>query len=425
MSARIAAATLEGVRVGLPAGIRLSVPYNHDPALLDAIEPVAAHLAGIYLPVHPTAAASGRAFRGPASPAAYLAELRRVARRCRRMGLGLSLLANVPGWAVDSRAVARTAAALRGEVDRLRVTLADLAAARRVREAAPWLAIGVSTLADVRTPVEACWWRDEVGATFLTVSREVNRRPDALARLAATGLRLGVVSYDDCVPGCQFRLTHVLPDRPGGRRRGWATSPRCLAGELRRARPWLLAQKEILPGHLRHLAGLVEEVKISGRDQETAEVLRRLRLYLEARSLDHPSDLYSEPPGAWRRIAACDRECHRCSWCADHLRTLAPLFAGDDDAGPRGAPGRPSIDLRGPRGARIRVTLGPVHPDRPPLCAAGGMGLYYRADGAVDGAVVEAVLGRIAERLEKAGGRVAEGLAAAAAGPLPGGFRKG
>ncbi|MBI5500694.1 MAG: hypothetical protein HY907_10670 [Deltaproteobacteria bacterium] len=425
MSPRAPAASLEDVRVGLPPGLRLAAPYNHDPALLDALEPVAGHLAGVYLPVHPTAAASGRAFRGPAAPAAYVAELRRVARRCRRMGLGLALLANVPGWAVDARAVARTAETLRGEVDPLRVTLADLAAARRVRAAAPWLAIGVSTLADVRTPVEACWWRDEVGAAFLTVSREVNRTPAALARLAATGMRLGVVSYDDCVPGCQYRLAHVVPERPGGRRRGWTTSPRCLAGASRRARPWLLAQKEILPGHLRHLAGLVEEVKVSGRDQETPEVLRRLRLYLEARSLDHPSDLYAEPRAAWKRIASCDRACRDCSWCADHLRPLAPVFAGDDDAGPRDAPGRPTLDLRGPHGARIRATLGPIHPDRPPLREVCGMGLYCRVDGVVDGVVVEAVLGRIADRLQAAGGDVVRGLAAAASGSLPGGFRRG
>ncbi len=417
------AGMLAGVRVGLPVGLRLAAPYNHDPALLEALASVVGPVASVYLPVHPTAAASGRAFRGAPSPAAYATELRRVARRCRELGLAVTLLANAPGWAVDPRAVARTAAMLRDEVDGLRLTLADLSAARRVRELLPWIELGVSTLADVRSPVEARWWREQAGAGYLTVSREVNRRPEALARLAATGLRLGVVAYDDCVPGCPFRLHHVGAARARDGRRGWTTSPRCLAADLRRARPWLLAQKEILPGHLGHLAGTVVEVKVAGREQPTAEVLRRVRLYLEARSLDHPSDLYAEPPEGWAKLAACDRVCERCGWCAKHLRPLAPVSAGRDDAGREREARGSVVELVGPHGARLRLLLGDVHPDRPPLRVVAGRGLYYQLEGRVDDGVVEAVLGCLADRLSAAGGVDRSGLVAAAEGPLPGGFR--
>lgn len=375
--------------------MKLSVPYNQQPDLLDALEPLAPHISFLYLPFHPAVALSARTFTGTRDAQRYARDLDAVARWCARADLGMNLVANAPHWAVDAKGVARELERLRGLVAPLKVTFADLLAARAVRKLAPWVELSVSCLADVQTPVQALMWKEQAGATHLVVSREVNRRPDKLAALARTGMTLGVVSFDDCVPGCQARSCHFRPAPKGA-----AFSGKCDPGSsaIRRSQPWKLAQKELLPAHLRRLEGVIGEVKIAGRDVSTHEVLRRAMLYLEGRSLEHPNGYYREPASAWKKIASCDRECARCGWCEENL-DWAPLTEG----GGEGARPRPAHEVRvpTPEGGSVRLWLEPVG-ERQPLRAVAGWGICY-ASGDAAQPVVDALVARVARALERSG----------------------
>lgn len=414
----------EGIRVGIPQEMKLSVPYNHRPEFLDALREIADHLAYVYLPFHPDVALSARVFSGAESIRAYSAELRRVARFCTEMGIGMNLVANAPAWAVDPAAVVRTAGRFRDAVPRLKVTFADLLAAREVRKQAPWMEIAVSCLADVQTPVQAMWWREQAGAKHLTVSRAVNRKPDMLTALAGTGMNLALVAFDDCIPGCQVLGRHFQPAGADGRLGTFVGACDPCNVEVRLNRPWLLAQKEVLPGHLRHLQGIIPEVKVSGRDQDTQEVVRRIRLYLEAESLSHPNGYYTEPPEAWRYLAECDRNCPECTWCRENIRPQAGAERSSRSSSTHQAEWKAAFISSG--GERVQLWVQPVQPDRPPLRTVHGRGIYYASRGTVNMEEMESLVEHVAALLSRTGKKTFQSAALDAAlrrSRLPGGFR--
>lgn len=385
-------------KIGLPKGMKLAIPYNQQPDLLDAVAGIAEHVSFLYLPFHPDVALSARVFKGAGDARRYARELDAIARRCARLGIGMNLVANAPHWAIDPRGIALTLERLRGLVP-LKVTFADLLAARKARSLLPWTDMSVSCLADVQTAVQALWWKEQVGVSSLVISREINRRPDQIAALARTGLKLGVVSFDDCIPGCQARGCHFKPHEAKTGRAAFRGACDPGSSKVRRQRPWMLAQKEILPGHLRHLAGLICEVKISGRDVPTAEVLRRARLYLEARSLEHPNGYYREPAGAWGKIARCLRDCPDCGWCAEHL-SWRPASRGRESLAVPGVPQEHQFRLELPSGGTIRLWLEPVGSSKPARHTVAGYGLYYAADKGVKASAVERAVARAAEALK-------------------------
>lgn len=391
----------EGIRVGIPQEMKLSVPYNHEPEFLDALREIAGHLAYVYLPFHPDVALSARVFSGAASIRGYSAELRRVARFCAELGIGMNLVANAPAWAVDPAAVVRTAGRFRDRVPRLKVTFADLLAAREVRRKAPWMEIAVSCLADVQTPVQALWWREQAGAAHLTVSRAVNRKPDCLTALAGMGMNLSMVAFDDCIPGCQVLGRHFLPAGTDGRLGTFVGACDPCNVEVRLNRPWMLAQKEVLPGHLRHLQGIIPEVKVSGRDQGTQEVVRRIRLYLEAESLSHPNGYYTEPPGAWSYLAECDRNCPDCTWCPEHILPQAGAERSSRSSGTQQAEWKATFITSG--GERVQLWVQPVQPDRPPLRTVHDRGIYYASRGTVSTQEIESLVEHVAGLLSLTG----------------------
>ncbi len=399
------------MKVALPKGMKLSVPYNHRLDLLEALNPFSRYLAFLFLPFHPTASLSARAFTGRDSINLYELELIRVANWCQNAGVGLNLLANAPSWALDPEKVSDTLVGLRAEVSKLKVTFADLHAAREVKSLIPWLSVGVSCLADVQTPVGAMWWQQEVSATALTVSREINRAPRILKALAKSGMTLSVVAFDDCVPGCQARSRHFVPAGDGDKKNSLgrfvaACDPGSLA--VRKSRPWLLAQKEILPGHLKYLQGIVPEIKISGRNMSTSEIMRRVGLYLEAESLTHPNGFYSEPDSAWQHIAACDRDCPNCNWCEDNLLFEKDVCEACVAHSAADSENKAGILLKNRKGLAIRIWLAIRDPNRPPACMAKGMGVYYKVSGDVEPSVIQDVIERVAGLLEEHSGDVTE-----------------
>jgi hypothetical protein len=95
----------------------------------------------------------------------------------------------------------------------------------------------------------------------------------------------------------------------------YAQNEGCFVRDYVRKRPWLIAQKDIVPATLPLYSGLVDQAKPDGRTLSLAAVERKAALYQAAESLEHPASIYAEPPEAFERMTTCDRRCDACGWC--------------------------------------------------------------------------------------------------------------
>lgn len=378
---------------GMPASMALSVPWNHDPELLDRLEPFAHRVDNLYLPFHPSISGSFRVWSGPESAAAYRDQVDRVATWAAARDVNIVLVANLMEGLVDGDGLVEEVRRVAPNAPRLRLAFVDAVVAARLQDRIrPHADIGVSVMAHVMNAVQAMYWKEVTGASFVTVAREISRRPVPLEDIRSLGFGIGVVTCDECIPFCPFYSHHLSPTSPRRFTVG-GCSPESVG--FLASRPWLIAQKEVLPGHLRHLDGLVDEVKIPGRDQPTDTLIRLVEFYLEGTSLVHPMGYYEEPPDAWEVLARCDRRCHACRYCADtiHRRKVeaetmsSKLGARDvppDDVvvpgdGPTGPPGSREVPWRfqDAAGRGAEVWLEPAG-DHHALREVQGLAVYYR-----------------------------------------------
>lgn len=218
---------------------------------------------------------------------------------------------------------------------RVRVVFSDLPVAERAAPLLEGVEIGVSCLAEVRTPLQAELWRRSARASIVSVARAINRNLPALKAIKGTGLGVSIVLSDLCLLECPWHIHHFKGEvfGEGGHQcvqsMNYACHPSAMA--IRSRFPYLLAPKEPLPGHMRYYAGLDAEMKLPGRSHETDDIIRVFDLYWEATSLHHPFLPYSEPEEAWDRLVACDRDCTHCDYCATHFKMdeaqAAPVVA--------------------------------------------------------------------------------------------------
>lgn len=301
--------------------ITLSLPYNHDPAYPQWLDGAAEGVSEVYFPIHADFARTARPWAGPTAVTDYRAELRRLADVLARHGITPNLVVNLPVWD-DSRPLVTGEVGVMSELfgPTLVVTLSDYPLARDLRGAFPDLHLGVSCAAQIATARHARYWIDGVGARDIVISREINRRPRAIAAVRSQGARIKMVLDDSCLSECPSMLSHtalmMVCDASGG-------GAPCMMQEERDARPWLVALKDVVPALLPRYAGLVDVAKIEGRARSLDEIARKRQLYLETSSWAHPHGDYVEPPDAFDRIAQCGRVCEDCGWCAEAFAAVS------------------------------------------------------------------------------------------------------
>jgi hypothetical protein len=301
-------------------GIRLSLPYDHDPSYPEWLAEHRLGVAEVYFPLHRSVAPSGRPWLVEHDAAAYQAHLESLARSMNQAGIRGNVVVNALVLDAQRLPALRALGQLAETFDAFMVTVTDFEFARAVRRDLPEVDLGVSTLADVGTVQRARYWRDAVGPISISVARSINKRPAALRAIRDLGVAIELVLDDHCVPDCPASLSHLrwLVWEPDALAHG------CEMDRIRREEPWRLAQKDVVPATLPRYAGLVDVAKLEGRTKPLEFVARKLARYLAAESYEHPYGFYTEPPDAFDRIVACDRDCAACRWCPDHFAAPDP-----------------------------------------------------------------------------------------------------
>jgi hypothetical protein len=356
--------------------LRISTPYNHEPDWVrEVLEPFSSVISEVYLPVHALVAHSGRPWRGPSRQDEYDARVDELAAALKdqnpesriqnpegapsdlQYGTTHPRPKGVAAWhttsqnpesrirkiplnfvANDPIALPSRRAAVVNEFLRLDerypgsiFTVADFETAVQVHEIRPTLDVQPSTLSRINGPTAAWYWRQFAGSRGVTLDRSINRRPDLIRAIRKLGLGIRMVVNDDCLPECPSTSSHImdiqLADELGFSRGGSKALSACgqcrpAIDHLKRTHLWLVAQKDVLPFSLHHLEGLVDQVKIAGREATTAELARAM---LDYSTMEKDSNsMYQEPSEAWARIATCDRVCELCRWCMEHIKARTP-----------------------------------------------------------------------------------------------------
>jgi len=387
-------------------GMKLALPYNFAPDWVERVlEPSGSLTEEVYLPLFWTIASTGRTWNGPRDYASYRREVARLHAAASEVGARLSFVANAGLSIREMRLAEDEILQLHADFPGSRFTLESLELAAILHARVPSMDVSPSTLAGIVTTLQALYWRRAAGSAIITVGREANRRPQLLGHLKQMGFRVKVVLQDHCVPACPVGSAHGLRMRLGdlvaeaacregddGPGEAGSLGVSCLpfACEMK-ADPewfWVVAQKELLPGHLPKLQGLVDIVKIEGRTAPTGRLAERVAYVRAAESLRSlESPLYEEPPEAWERIATCDRSCGPCDWCRRNIVFLGagePLGAHGTPAVPAPAPSPPAIVLLRPAegsdrsGLELEVSV--LVPGRPSFARSGRHAVSHRSE---------------------------------------------
>jgi|GEM_PF-1073058 len=339
-------------------GMKLSLPYNFEDDFIDGVlEPCAASTESVYLPMPWPDCTTARPWRGGSSFREYREHVDRLHEAAAAHGIHLIFAANQTVTAREARAVTDRAEYFSVRYPGCTFVVAALPLAQRLKRALPDAEVSPSTVAMIRTVISAMYWQEAVGSKVMVLAREVNRQPALLREFKRMGFRLTMIPADGCVADCACISDHQHANLVAelitevGFDSGGVPDCQPFSRRCRTNPAWnsALAVMTVMPGNLRHLAGVVDTIKLAGRNFPTRKIRALADLYLEARALEmHMADHFylEEPPEAWERLTTCDRACWRCSWCQDHvvrkttpssepLRRLAETLAPRGSQDPR------------------------------------------------------------------------------------------
>lgn len=218
------------------------------------------------------------------------------------------------------------------------VTLANPFLIEQARAACPHLEISASVLADID-----CFSRAEAfaraGATTLCVDTSINRDLKLLRQIRQNlAVELKLMVNEGCLNKCPFRKFHMnLISHKSQEEEGEGTSFSFACGDIiGRDGGQIFKSNWIRPEDLRRYEGVTNFFKIVGRDMMPSKVLRCATAYLNE-SYDgnlfdllcssigyfgiefraHIDNKALDRTGFFKRTSTCNRQCHRCTYCAD------------------------------------------------------------------------------------------------------------
>lgn len=180
----------------------------------------------------------------------------------------------------------------------------------------------------------------------LILDRSLNRRPRALAKMAAIvrerypGTALGLLANEGCLPSCPFKPAHdahiALGNLQLAPERTYAMNAELGCLQLFRRQPERIFQSPFIrPEDVDRYAGLIAFVKLSGRTLGAAFLQNALRAYRDRRYDGNLLDLMDTlealageihvagpllPEDFLERMWACPDDCRACRYCRDLAR---------------------------------------------------------------------------------------------------------
>ena len=313
-------------------GMTLSLPYNFQPDFIDRVLlPFAEITEEVYLSMHWAVVSTARIRGNTDSHRQYLENVDGLFKVASKHNIRLNFVANTHTDPRGSRVIVDEAVALSERYPGACFTIRSLETAIDIKRELPSVDITPSTLSMVDSVIKAIYWKKAVDPKVLMIAREINRKPDILRRLKAMGFRIKMIPQDNCIPYCPVLSEHLNAISLVDHLSAMSTVP--TPEKAASCRPfalgllgspdyaWLIAQQNVLPGHLRHLKGLVDIIKLEGRQLPTERIRQQVEYYLQGESLQSYAPFYYlEPPEAWGKIAYCERDCFRCDWCSKNIR---------------------------------------------------------------------------------------------------------
>jgi hypothetical protein len=321
-------------------GFRLSIPYNHSDDYLDRMEDILEVTGEIYLPVPPQYSGSGRAWPAGCDPRKYARTTKALIRSLKYSSVDLNFVMNVPVPLCKHHGILKVIGSYLELTSKVQFTVADFILAQNIRTAFPRARLCVSTLAKVQTAVAAKYWIEGAGVESITICRDINKRPDAIRSIHDLGAKIKMVVEDQCIPNCPVLLSHLqwlsLPElyeipRESDINCLWAGQTNCSAfsRRMRGEDVWWLAQKDVVPAFLPHYQGIVDVIKLQGRNTETGQLKRNIVKYLEMETYEQPLSDFVETEESWERITSCNRNCVKCNWCKRNIQRTRPVSSSD------------------------------------------------------------------------------------------------
>lgn len=297
-------------------GMRLAVPYNHDPRLIPLLGPMARSIAEIFIPAPLDISGTFRAWNGP-DPVEYRKMVPGIVGAAERIGVSVNMAVNAPFVPpADHRMVADYVA--QASADGVKsFTIGDLHLAEHVRAVCPDVELVASATADIAHVTRARHWVRMAGVSRIVVSRIVNKAPDVLRAMARLGVKIEIIPNEQCLPACPYMFQHAMTIGLKDSVDDTDFKRYCaMCAAMKPVAPWEHYQTEIVPASIPRYRGIVSLVKLAGRDSTTSFILGEVNRFIALES-DWTGFLggYREPPCVVEMLDRCDRVCEQCGYC--------------------------------------------------------------------------------------------------------------
>ena len=309
-------------------GFSFCLPYNNQSDWLDRLCGDYADIThNVYMPLHPAVFPSLYLEWRGGDAGAYHEQFMAVHQRLASAGIRTNILlnSNIPACTRFDDLFAYFDRWL--DTRWMMVSVMNFQLARQLRQRYPDVYITASLSASIENATAARWWKRDVNADCATLYFYANKRPDSIRSIRNTGMSVKMVVNNQCLPHCPTQHIHcqaiMLHGLEPETARQAARDMHAWCNGAKAAEPWIMAQNIVLPHDLPRYEGLVDVMKIEGRNRSTDNLTAIVESYLAMEDRISPDFGYQEPADAFDHISACDRVCDACGWCAKNITPIA------------------------------------------------------------------------------------------------------
>ncbi len=302
-------------------GMSLSIPFNHSDDYAEAVRPYLPWVHDIYLAPPADIANTLKPFDD--DPVSYSKKIQELQTLASTNGVVLSWVLNAPGLLGNLDSIIGFFEQLLLSGLTVTTTVAELEVAEKIHEALAEVEIASSLASNITNREQAENWIHRAGASIIHPDKSLIRRPERLYEIKSLGVKIKLIINNRCVinsPYCeQHRACALLNETRI--QTDIAISKAC--GRIAKAEPWKIAPLAIPPAALPRLKGLVDIVKLDGRNWPTGRILQDIKNTLDLDSWAM-FPWFVEPREAFDQLSKCDWNCESCGWCPSHFWFYAP-----------------------------------------------------------------------------------------------------